>query len=62
MKTQTQFDEEIRTKKISDVNSEAFYQAVCQANVLGTLNLHDLKARWGEYQLLKIALHWGVVE
>lgn len=34
MKTQAMFDEEIRTKKIGDVNAEAFYQTVCQANVL----------------------------
>lgn len=60
-RTQAELDAEIRSKEISQVDSEAFYQALCQANVLGQLTLERLTARWGEARLLKIALHWGIV-
>lgn len=59
--TGKQFDDEIRNKDIQDVDSEAFYQTLCQSNVLGELTAPNLISRWGEFRLLKIALHWGIV-
>lgn len=59
--TGKQFDDEIRNKDIQDVDSEAFYQTLCQSNVLGELTAGNLISRWGEFRLLKIALHWGIV-
>lgn len=44
------------------MDSEAFYQATCQMHVLGQLTARTLKAQWGEFKLLKIALHWGIVK
>lgn len=53
-------DQEIRNRRIEQVNSQQFRETLVQTHAVGRLTKEDLRRRWGGSKLTQIALNWGV--